>query len=152
MSNTDVQDLAQYGQHRADDVVDHDPGLFGVPVVTAEGLDGLEGAAALLASQVVESALEETESSQMANQSAVEEDGPTELDGYVEEECEGGDKKEEEEQDYEEEENDEKRNPNEEVQEEEDDVSSLSSVSSPWLDFGHRFLGSGPFPSMHYPS
>lgn len=145
-----MQDLAQYDQQRADDVVNHNPGMFGVPMVTAEGLDGLEGATALLASQVVERAHEETESSQLVNQPALEEDRPTMLEECVEEEYEEGDKKEEE-QDNEEKDNHEKKNPNEEVQEEDDDVSSLSSVSSPWLGFGHRFLRSGPLPSMPYP-
>lgn len=44
-----------------------------------------------------------------------------------------------------------RKTPNEEVQEEDSDVSSLSTVSCPWLGFGGRFLGTGPLPSMPYP-
>lgn len=83
-------------------------------MVTSEGLDGFEGAVALLSSQVVERALEETESLQLAIQPAVEEDGLTVLEECVEEEYEEVDK-EEEKQDNEEEDNHEKKNPNEEM-------------------------------------
>lgn len=61
MSNIDVQDLAQYDQQRADDVMNHNPRIFWVPMVIVEGLDDLEGATALLASQVVKRTYEKTE-------------------------------------------------------------------------------------------